>query len=266
MVTEAPTQIDKQIEQLARLGPEQVEESRMTEAGLMTISGAGRVLTYHSQTGEPTPCNRNMLLHHLRKTLPDGGFAYTLQDPGFRPRKGQVKCMLHPDVRLPEYDSYGFPVCMSAHIPNNYEMRQHMKNRHRAAFQALELMREERQREEDRQFQRELLGKATALPTLDLTTTGTTVSMEEIVTVEPVEPQEVPYGEEVELPSAELTSAEVYAEAFAEEPDYWPPIAPPIPPYECEWPGCPWKPRRNSRNPIRALYGHWGVHARKDVT
>jgi len=252
---DVPTAVDRQIEQLAKLGAGEAQETRMTEAGLMTINSAGRVTTYHTATGEPTPCNRNMLLSHLRKRLDDGRPAYTLDDPGFRPQLGNVKCMLHPDARQPEYDSYGFPVCMSAHLRNVYQMRRHMKHRHGDVFDAIEHMEQERRRDEERQFQRELLGKARDGPV--------TNALQQTVTLVPPEVEtgtvdrEIEYGTPV-VGKPELDSAEVYGREFT-KPKEWPPNIV-LSPYNCPWPDCDWKPRRKMKQPRRSLLRHMEMH------
>ena len=259
---DVPTAVDRQIEQLAKLGAGEAQETRMTEAGLMTINSAGRVMTYHVATGEPTPCNRNMLLSHLRKRLDDGRPAFTLDDPGFRPQLGNVKCMLHPDARRPEYDSYGFPVCMSAHLRNVYQMRRHMKHRHGDVFDAIELMEQERRRDEERQFQRELLGKARGVPTAGAAQQTITIVAPEVETE--TGDFEIKYGEPV-VGKPALDSAEVYGREFT-RPKEWPPKVIKAP-YECSWPGCDWSIAKMSKikgriykRPKLALLAHMKLH------
>jgi hypothetical protein len=256
-----PTEVDREIEQLAKLGPGEAQETRMTEAGLMTISSAGRVMTYHTATGEPTPCNRNMLLSHLRKRLPDGRPAYTLDDPGFRPRLGNVKCMLHPDVRRPEYDDYGFPVCTSAHLRNVYQMRRHMKHRHGDVFDAIEHMEQERRRDEERQFQRELLGKAKESSALaapqQVTMSNETGDAPGATSAASTVEYEIKYGEPV-VGKPALDSAEVYGGEFT-RPKEWPPKII-TPPYKCTWPGCSWEAKKTLKHPRAGLIAHMKLH------
>jgi len=125
------------------------------------VSSAGYVWVYDTKTGAPSKINMNMLHMQLKKRHEDGSLAFTVHKPAFDPPRGECKCMLHPDnEERSYYDSLGLPVCQSAHLRNPYEVQQHMKKRHPKEWATLESIKRERERQEDRDFQKALLGAA----------------------------------------------------------------------------------------------------------
>lgn len=124
------------------------------------MTNAGYVWMYDTRTGEQIPCLYYMLPSKLRTRRPDGSFVFTTNDPGFRPKSGTIKCMLHPDN--PDRDHYnelGFRTCPKANITNPYQLTQHMKHRHPQEWEAIEEERKAKEKEEDRAFQRLLLAQ-----------------------------------------------------------------------------------------------------------
>lgn len=120
-----------------------------------SVTSAGYAVIYDRRTGEPSMTNMNMLPQQLKKLHPDGSPVYTVQKPAHPPRRGQVKCMLHKDVRPPEYDEWGLPACPKGNLLNRSEMLSHMKLRHPRAWEAIEEERGRREKEEDRRRQEE---------------------------------------------------------------------------------------------------------------
>ena len=126
------------------------------------LSSAGWVYIYDTKTGDRSLCNRNMLRQHLRKKRPDGSTVFTTVDPGFRPPKGKLKCMLHkdsPDREL--YDELGLPSCTKDNLKSKYQVIRHMQKRHKMEWETIEQMRKDKEKDEDRMFQRLLMEKAT---------------------------------------------------------------------------------------------------------
>jgi hypothetical protein len=136
------------------------------------MTSAGYVWIFDTRTGERVPCIYYMIAQKLRTKRPDGSFRFTTSDPGFRPKHGTIKCMLHPEHENREhYDELGFRTCKKDNITNPYQLAQHMKKKHPQEWEAIEAERAAREKEEDRALQRLLLaqqlGKMEAEPLSD---------------------------------------------------------------------------------------------------
>ena len=121
------------------------------------LTSAGYVYVYDSRTFERAPVLYYMLASILRRRRPDGSFIWTTNDPKKLPKRGTMKCLLHkdsPDRRL--YDEMGFRTCTKSLIPNAFEVKQHMTLKHPKEWQAIEDLRKERERQEDRAAQKTL--------------------------------------------------------------------------------------------------------------
>jgi len=127
------------------------------------MKSAGHVWIYNTQTGDPSKCNRNMLPIKLRQKWPGTDQpCFTVNDPGFRPPQGHLKCMLHTDdPKRARYDTLGLPVCPKSNMPNPFAVRQHMTHKHRVEWQVIEQERLDKERDDDRKL-RETLLKTTA--------------------------------------------------------------------------------------------------------
>jgi len=126
-----------------------------------SLQSAGWVYLYDTVTHERSICNRNMLQHALQKKRPDGSDVFTVHVPDVGPMRGAHKCMLHAEGPNREhYNDLGFAVCKKSNLRSPYEVRRHMQKRHKAEWAAIQEEREEQRRQEDRDFQRELLGRA----------------------------------------------------------------------------------------------------------
>lgn len=125
------------------------------------ISSAGYVWVYDNLTGEPSKCNRNMLPVQLRKKREDGTRVFTLKDPGFRPPRGTIKCLLHKDdPNAAHYREMGLKQCPAEHIPSPFELEMHMAKRHRREWAIIQRERQTRKENEDRDYQRAMLEMA----------------------------------------------------------------------------------------------------------
>jgi len=124
------------------------------------ISSAEYVWIYDTRTGDRSKCNRNMLMQHLKKKRPDGSTVFTTKDPGFRPAQGKHKCLLHPDgPNRKHYDELGLPVCKKANLASPFQVRRHMQKRHKQEWATIEEERIEAEKQEEREFRQQLLGK-----------------------------------------------------------------------------------------------------------
>jgi len=165
--------------------------------GVNTLKSAGYVILYDTQSGEPSKINRNMLAAKLKQTRPDGKPVFSTKQL-VKPIRGIYKCLLHSDdPNRPEYNKMGLPVCRKANLTNPYEVRRHMQKRHKTAWEAIEEIRINKEKLEDREFQRSIVMMAGGkiLPTITPTTSveplkaenveNTGMSELETLTVEP---------------------------------------------------------------------------------
>jgi len=129
--------------------------------GVSSLEFGGHVYVYHTQTGDRSRINSNMLAMQLTKTLEDGSRAFTTEKPSFEPEKGSIKCLLHPDdPNRAHYDALGFATCTKQYIPSWYQLQRHMAGRHRMENATINEEAERVEKEEEREFQRTLLQAA----------------------------------------------------------------------------------------------------------
>ena len=131
---------------------------------LTVVSDPGWITVYNRFTGDPSVCNVNMLPAQLRKRDMDtksknhSKLVFTTTDPGFRPKAGTGKCWLHPEglFRLLG-DEWGMEVCTKSNLTSVYNIRMHVRNKHRNEYEQLEENRLEAERQEDREERRLIL-------------------------------------------------------------------------------------------------------------
>lgn len=122
------------------------------------LSSAGYVYVWDTRTFERGTVLYYMLASVLRRRREDGSFIWTTNDPKQLPWRGKLKCLLHKDSPdREEYDRMGFGVCRRQHIPNAFEVKQHMLLKHPKEWKAIEDLRKDRERQEDRATQKALL-------------------------------------------------------------------------------------------------------------
>ncbi len=121
------------------------------------LSSAGYVYAWDSRTYERAPILYYMLPAKLRERRLDGSFIWTTNDPKKLPKRGIHKCLLHKDgPNRKEYDEMGLRVCAKSNIINSFEVKQHMEKKHSKEWKAIEDVRKERERQEDRAAQKQL--------------------------------------------------------------------------------------------------------------
>ncbi|GEM_PF-3353222 len=121
------------------------------------IKGAGIAYIWDTRTGERSRTNKNMLPTQMTKRREDGSLVFTQRDPGIIPKRGQLRCMLHAELREahPEYDRWGLALCNKANLASPQDVKSHMQMRHKREWATIEDDRIEREKAEDRQLQRQ---------------------------------------------------------------------------------------------------------------
>lgn len=126
-----------------------------------TVTSAGYVPIWNTQTGERSLTNRNMLPSQLKKVRKDGSRVFTIYKPSIEPVRGTYRCMLHAEVENREhYNTMGLATCPKANLTSPFQVERHMRSRHKVEWETLERERTERERNEDRAFQRQILTMA----------------------------------------------------------------------------------------------------------
>lgn len=133
----------------------QVEiESKPDEYEYMTpapVLSAGQAYIYDTRTFERSLCRKNNLRHLLKLKREDGSSVFTTVKPNKLPKRGVLKCMLHPDERADIYDTWGFAVCRKSNLTSPFQVRRHMQSRHKQEYEAIkeEETRMEKQKERE---------------------------------------------------------------------------------------------------------------------
>lgn len=144
------------------------EVEPLTDMSPVKMQSAGHVYIYDTVTSERSICNRNMLAAHLKKKRPNGSLVFTTRKPLTPPKRGMLKCMLHPDSpNRQHYDEMGLATCRKANITSPYQVQRHMQKRHKMEYETIkeEIARKEKAEEKadkakDRKLQEALLKKA----------------------------------------------------------------------------------------------------------
>ena len=122
------------------------------------VLSAGQVMIYDTRTREGSVCRRNILVRKLKLKRPDGSQVFTTVKPLTPPKRGVLKCMLHPDARKPEYDDWGFPVCMKANLNNPFQVRRHMEKRHKDEYRAIKEGQDRAEKDREREERNAIIG------------------------------------------------------------------------------------------------------------
>ena len=126
-----------------------------------SLESAGYVYVYDTLTADRSVINRNMLEQQLTKLRPDGTRFFTTVKPSFEPKRGELKCLLHEDdPERWQYDEWGFAVCNKSNLVSEFQVNRHVQIRHRMEWQTIYEERQAKEKEEERDFQRQLLGLA----------------------------------------------------------------------------------------------------------
>jgi len=122
------------------------------------LKSAGHVYIYDTVTHERSLCNRNMLPHNLRKKRPDGSLVFTTIKPAVGPKRGHLKCMLHPDApNRWHYDDSGLATCKKSNITSPYQVKRHMMKRHKVEYDTIKDEIATEEKEKDRKLRESLI-------------------------------------------------------------------------------------------------------------
>lgn len=120
----------------------------------------GLVYIYDRKTGTRSVALGYMLRELLKAKNPDGTLRFTTRNPGFAPKLGTYKCLLHPEgPNRAHYDELGFPTCRKSNLTSPHMVKKHMKSRHKMEWEAIEEERKDREKKEDREFQRSIISR-----------------------------------------------------------------------------------------------------------
>ena len=122
---------------------------------IASLESAGYVYVYHTENGERSVVNRNMLESQLQKMRPEGTRYFTTVKPDKEPKRGTLKCLLHSDdPDRGQYDIWGFATCNKSNLISEFQVNRHVQIRHRMEWQTIYEDRERKEKEEERDFQR----------------------------------------------------------------------------------------------------------------
>ena len=128
------------------------------------VTSAGYVTVYDTKTGVPSKVNNNMIRSMLKKKRADGSPVFGIRQT-VKPVVGTFNCLLHQsDPNREHYDAIGLAVCPKGNLASIYQVRRHMLKKHKVEWDAIEQERTDKEKQEDRDFQRLLLSRATEAP------------------------------------------------------------------------------------------------------
>ena len=109
------------------------------------LKSAGYTIIYDIETGEQSITNNNMLAAQLKK-MRNGKRVFTTTKPSSEPKRGTIKCLLHPDDPNREhYNEMGLPQCRKSNLINEFQRTRHMQRKHRDEWAAIEAEKKERE-------------------------------------------------------------------------------------------------------------------------
>ena len=134
------------------------DETQPAPMTVREMTSAGYVWIWDTRTFERSRCLSYMVPQKMRQRRKDGSYVYTTNDPKRLPKRGKLKCLLHPDSpNRKQYDDMGFRVCMKDGIMNRHQQEMHMLKKHPQEWAAIKEERERIEREEDRELRRALI-------------------------------------------------------------------------------------------------------------
>ena len=138
-------------------------------AVVSAVTSAGYSYLYNTRTGDMSKFNNNMLPRVVKQKWSDnplmGKPVWSVRPPINPPlpvKVGKLLCMLHKDApNRDRFNEMGFAVCPKDNLASPYQVRRHMMKKHRDEWAAIEDMRKERERDEDRKLTRAQLKSLT---------------------------------------------------------------------------------------------------------
>jgi len=148
---------------------EQVIE-KLVETKEPLITEPDTITLYNTKTGLPSKYkvySAQMLLRKLQQRDSGGVPLFTTNKPSVTPKIGKLKCYLHKDDPNREhYEELGFPTCPKDNLSAPFHVKRHMQKRHKVEWASIEDERKEREKQEERDFQRSLMTRVTEKPPL----------------------------------------------------------------------------------------------------
>lgn len=124
------------------------------------VTSAGYTTVYDTKTGVSSKINNNNLLTILKKRRKNGSRVFGMKQTVI-PKMGIFKCLLHKDdPSRDHYDDIGLAVCPKDNLSSSYQVMRHMQKRHKDEWAAIDQERKDKEKKEDREFQRMLMEKA----------------------------------------------------------------------------------------------------------
>lgn len=156
--------LEEQLRDAEEVPEPQLEiEGKSDDVEYMTpapVLSKGQVYIYDTRTNERSICRRNILAHKLSLRRPDNSLVFTTVKPETPPKRGHLKCMLHPDERKPLYDNWGFAVCGKCNLTSPFQVRRHMQKRHRQEYEAIKEEETRVEKEKERQLREAIIAGA----------------------------------------------------------------------------------------------------------
>ena len=153
--------IEEKMRDAEAVAEDQLEiEGKVDEVEYMTpaeVLSAGQVYIYDTKTGERSVCRRNILAHKLGLRRPDGSLVFTTIRPNINPKRGHLRCMLHPDERKPMYDTWGFSTCKKSNLTSPFQVRRHMQKRHKQEYEAIKEEETRIEKDKERQLRESII-------------------------------------------------------------------------------------------------------------
>ena len=141
-------------------------DNETPQVGGMSVTSAGYTIVYDTVTGIGSKINNNNLIQVLKKKRTEepniGSPVFGLKQT-VKPMVGDYKCLLHKDdPNRKHYDEIGLAVCPKDNLASSYQVMRHMQKRHKTEWGAIDQERIDKEKQEDREFQRSLMTGAFA--------------------------------------------------------------------------------------------------------
>lgn len=158
--TENPTSM--KLKDVLREGIENIPAPMVVSA----LDEAGYTRVYHTKEGDTRIVHKNLLKSILQKKNDDGSYAFSPRPVRLLTKaKANLNCLLHiNDLRRAKFEGLGLPVCDREGIPSPYQQRMHMIRKHKQEWAIIEQEREEREKQEQKEWQQNLLSGAVSSP------------------------------------------------------------------------------------------------------
>lgn len=167
MTTEPQQFKPEEIEAMLDNGQVEFKDGQIIAVGALQgetiMKDVATATVYDTRTGVSSSVRvydgNNTLMKMLSKRDPETGRRiFSVQKPNIEPPKAETPCWLNPNhPRFEEFRQMGMPVCKGSTLASEQDAEQHVKNKHRRAWELIQARDRQRKEDEDRAFQRTLL-------------------------------------------------------------------------------------------------------------